>query len=127
MATIKVVSRISAPIVVAVTTFSIFLSCEAFGQSSGKTVRHHTVMEQDPNAAILTEAESDIARDDFVAAKPLLKKYLETYPDSYAAWYDLGYLYRALGKNEASIAAFKRSVASKPDVFESNLNLGVAL
>jgi tetratricopeptide (TPR) repeat protein len=56
-----------------------------------------------------------------------LKKYLETYPASYSAWYDLGYVYHGLGKSEDSIAAYRKSVVAKPDVFESNLNLGLAL
>jgi tetratricopeptide (TPR) repeat protein len=108
-------------------TVLIFWTSAAFGQSTGKTVRHHSVEEQDPNAAILTEAEGDIAKEDYAAAEPLLKKYLETYPDSYAAWYDLGYVYHGLGKHGDSIAAYKKSVNSKPDVFESDLNLGLAL
>lgn len=128
MVTNKPVSRISAQILAAAAiTLSIFLSSAAFGQSSGKTVRHHSVEEQDPNAAMLTEAENDIAKNDYSTAEPLLKKYLDTYPESYAAWYDLGYVYQAQGKSQDSIAAYKKSVASKPDVFESNLNLGLAL
>ncbi|HKW17938.1 MAG TPA: tetratricopeptide repeat protein [Terriglobales bacterium] len=129
MGTSKAIWRISARILA--TTFLVLLSSlillsTIFGQTTGKTVRHHTV-EEDPNAAQLTEAENDIGKDDYASAEPLLKKYLETYPESYAAWYDLGYVYHALGKNEDSIAAYKKSVAAKPDVFESNLNLGLAL
>src|SRR5689334_20058634 len=52
------------------------------------TVRHHKVENQDPAAAWLTEAESDIEKQDYATAEPLLKKYLDTYPGSYAAWYD---------------------------------------
>jgi tetratricopeptide (TPR) repeat protein len=99
----------------------------AAGQESGKTVRHRRVEEQDPTAAILTEAENDIGKNDFANAEPLLKKYLETYPESYVAWYDLGFLYHALGKNPDSIAAYQKSIAAKPDLFEPNLNLGLVL
>jgi tetratricopeptide (TPR) repeat protein len=107
--------------------FSVLLMPAALGQSTGKTVRHHTEEEPDPNATILTEAENDIGKEDYASAEPLLKKYLETYPDSYAAWYDLGYVYHEMGKGVESIAAYKKSVASKSDVFESNLNLGLEL
>ena len=48
-------------------------------------------------------------------------------PNNYAAWFDLGFLYNALGKTDDSIAAYRKSVAAKPDVFESNLNLGLML
>ena len=99
----------------------------AYGQQTGQTVRHHRVEEQDPAAALLTEAENNIGSNNFSAAEPLLKKYLETYPESYAAWYDLGFVYHALGRNQDSIAAYKRSVAAKPDIFESNMNLGLVL
>ena len=104
-----------------------FLIASSVAQSSHTTVRHHKVEEQDPAAALLTQAEANIEKQDYVAAEPLLKKYLETYPDSYAAWYDLGYVYRALGRREDAIVAYRKSVAAKPDVFESNLNLGLAL
>jgi hypothetical protein len=33
----------------------------------------------------------------------------------------------ALSKMDESIAAYRKSVAAKPDVFESNLNLGLQL
>ena len=42
-------------------------------------------------------------------------------------WFDLGFVENALGKPEDSIAAYRKSVAAKPNVFESNLNLGLQL
>ena len=98
-----------------------------FAQSAKGTVRHHTVEEQDPSAALLTEAESEINKQDYVHAEALLKKYLEAHPESYSAWYDLGFVSHALGKKEDAVSAYRKSVAAKPDVFESNLNLGLAL
>jgi len=91
------------------------------------TVRHHQVAETDPAAATLTAAETDIDKQDYASAEPLLKQYLEEHPSSYSAWYDLGYVYHELGKSEDSIAAYRKSVAAKADLFESNLNLGLAL
>jgi tetratricopeptide (TPR) repeat protein len=57
----------------------------------------------------------------------LLKKYVEAHADDYAAWYDLGFVEHALGKNPDAIAGYRKSVEIKPNVFESNLNLGLVL
>jgi tetratricopeptide (TPR) repeat protein len=99
-----------------------------FAQSSGKTVRHHKVaVEESSVAPELTEAESAIEKKDYVAAEPLLQKVVAADPGNYTAWFDLGFVNHALGKTEESIAAYRKSVAAKPDVFESNLNLGLML
>jgi tetratricopeptide (TPR) repeat protein len=99
----------------------------ACGQTNHPTVRHHRVAETDPAATKLGEAETDIDKQDYASAEPLLKEYLEGHADSYSAWYDLGYAYHGMGRSEDSIAAYRKSVAAKPDLFESNLNLGLAL
>jgi len=108
-------------------TFAVVISCHAAAQTTGKTVRHHKVEEQDPAAAMLSEAESDLDKQDYAGAEALLKKYVEAHWDNYVAWYDLGFVYHQLGKRDDSIAAYRKSVIAKPDVFESNLNLGLAL
>ncbi len=97
-------------------------------QSSSKTVRHHKVAVEDPSSPPeLIQAETAIEKQDYATAEPLLKKVVENDPDNYAAWFDLGFLYNAIGKTEDSIVAYRRSVAAKPAVFESNLNLGLML
>ena len=52
---------------------------------------------------------------------------MEHDPTSYVGWFDLGFVENALGRVDDSIAAYRKSVAAKPDVFESNLNLGLQL
>ena len=95
---------------------------------SGKTVRHHKVAVDDPSSPPeLIQAESAIEKQDYATAEPLLKKVVAQDPDNFAAWFDLGFLYNALGKTDDSIAAYRKSVAAKPGVFESNLNLGLML
>src|SRR5438874_10722319 len=95
---------------------------------TGKAVRHHKVAVEDPSSPPeLTQAESAIEKKDYATAEPLLKKVVERDGNNYAAWFDLGFLYNALGKSEDSISAYRKSVAAKPDVFESNLNLGLML
>jgi predicted Zn-dependent protease len=75
----------------------------------------------------LTRAEAAIEKGDYAAAEPLLRKLLAREPGSYVGWFDLGFVENGLGKVDDSIAAYRKSVAAKPDVFESNLNLGLQL
>jgi tetratricopeptide (TPR) repeat protein len=91
---------------------------------------HHIQVEDDSSPsqpAELTQAESAIDKQNYAAAEPLLRKLLEREPASYVGWFDLGFVENALGKLDESIAAYRKSVAAKPDVFESNLNLGLQL
>ena len=100
----------------------------ATAQTTGKTVRHHKVEVEDPSSPPeLIQAETAIEKQDYATAEPLLKKVVASDPDNFAAWFDLGFLYNAQGKTEDSIAAYRKSVAAKPGVFESNLNLGLML
>jgi Tfp pilus assembly protein PilF len=80
-----------------------------------------------PQPSELAEAETAIEKRDFAAAEPLLRKLLNREPASYVGWFDLGFVENALGKLDESIADYRKSVAAKPDVFESNLNLGLQL
>ena len=113
-------------VIAVLTLFALTGSAQA--QNSGKTVRHHKVAVEDPSSPPeLIQAESAIEKQDFATAEPLLKKSSAQDPDNYAAWFDLGFLYNAHGKTDDSIAAYRKSVAAKPSVFESNLNLGLML
>jgi tetratricopeptide (TPR) repeat protein len=109
-------------------TFCIFIAAVSPAQDSGKTIRHHKVTEPNPDFPVeLVEAEASIEKRDYATAEPLLEKIVAANPDNYQAWFDLGFLYHALEKTGDSIAAYRKSVAAKPDVFESNLNLGLSL
>jgi tetratricopeptide (TPR) repeat protein len=68
-----------------------------------------------------------IQKQDYAAAVPLLQNVASSDPGNYVVWFDLGFAENGLGKTEDSIAAYRKSVAAKPDVFESNLNLGLQL
>jgi tetratricopeptide (TPR) repeat protein len=106
---------------------------QAASQSSSKPQghrsEHHVQVEDEdaPQPAELTQAESAIEKRDYAAAEPLLRKLLDRQPASYVGWFDLGFVENELGKLDDSIAAYRKSVAAKPDVFESNLNLGLQL
>jgi tetratricopeptide (TPR) repeat protein len=109
-------------------------SSQASSQSSSqpqahRSVHHIRVEDEDSQTqpAELTQAETAIDKRDYAAAEPLLRKLVEREPASYVAWFDLGFVENALGKVDESIAAYRKSVAAKPEVFESNLNLGLQL
>ena len=104
------------------------LSGTVLAQSSGQTVRHRKVAEQDPSfPPELTQAETAIEKHDYASAEPLLTKVTAADPHNFQAWFDLGFVYNSMGNTQESIAAYRKSVAAKPDVFESNLNLGLML
>lgn len=113
---------------VVVLGMGLLLTPLAQAQSSGRAVRHYKVpVEDSTQPPELTQAEAAIEKQDFAAAEPLLQKVVAANPSHYVAWFDLGFVYHALGKEDDSIAAYRKSVAAKPDVFESNLNLGLEL
>lgn len=106
----------------------VLLGAAVFGQSTGQTVRHHKVVEQDSSfPPELRQAESAIEKQDYASAEPLLQKVIAVDANNFQAWFDLGFVYNGLGNSQESIAAYRKSVAAKPDIFESNLNLGLML
>jgi len=94
---------------------------------SGRTSRHTRIGEENAPSSELAQAEEFIEKGNYAAAEPLLRKVVESDPKSYVGWFDLGFVENGLGKVDESIAAYRKSVAAKPDVFESNLNLGLQL
>jgi tetratricopeptide (TPR) repeat protein len=103
---------------------SLLTAC-AFSQTH-TTVRHRReVVEEQP--AEITQAEDAIQKNDFASAETLLKKAIDRDPKSYLAWFDLGFVLNRLNRKDDSIHAYRQAVAAKPDVFESNLNLGLML
>src|SRR5208282_237811 len=105
-------------------------SSSASQSSSTHRSGHHIRVSDDDSSARpaeLTEAEAAIEKKNYAAAEPLLQKLVERDATSYVGWFDLGFVENALGNVDASIAAYRKSVAAKPDVFESNLNLGLQL
>jgi len=110
--------------------------------TNSRTAHHVLVPEDDQPPAELAQAEELIQKQDYAGAEPLLRKTVKwtaadgnaagvdpagVDPASYVAWFELGFVENALGKVDESIAAYRKSVAAKPDVFESNLNLGLQL
>jgi tetratricopeptide (TPR) repeat protein len=100
---------------------------ERTGTNSHRSVHHIQVPVEDSQPLELTQAEAAIEKQSYATAEPLLRRLLDREPTSYVGWFDLGFVENALGKVNDSIAAYRKSVAAKPDVFESNLNLGLQL
>lgn len=104
---------------------SSWLSVSALAQTH-TTVRHYKERIDDTPPEI-AQAEDAIQKNDFTAAETLLKKAIDKDPNNYQAWFDLGFVLNRLSRADESIAAYRKSVTAKPDVFESNLNLGLML
>jgi predicted Zn-dependent protease len=99
-------------------------------ESSSRRSGHHVrvpVEDEDSQPAELKEAEAAIDKKNYPAAEGFLHTLLERDSGNYVGWFDLGFVENELGKVDASIAAYRKSVVAKPDVFESNLNLGLQL
>jgi len=92
-----------------------------------KTSHHVTVAEEVSPPPELGKAEEYIQKQQYSDAEPLLRQVVADDPANYVAWFDLGFAENALHKTDDSIAAYRKSVAAKPDVFEANLNLGLQL
>lgn len=97
------------------------------GPNSSQTIRRTLSTHESAQPPELTQAEESIQKNDYAAAEPLLQKVVQADDKNYVAWFDLGFVENALGKVEESIAAYRKAVAAKADVFESNLNLGLQL
>ena len=103
----------------------IVLTAVALAQTH-TTVRHYKDRIDDTPPEI-AQAEDAIQKNDFTAAETLLKRAIDKDPNNYQAWFDLGFVLNRLARTDESIVAYRKSVAAKPDVFESNLNLGLML
>ena len=95
--------------------------------STHTTVRHHQEVEDTDHATELSQAEDAMAKKDFPAAEKTLLEVTATDPKNYRAWFDLGYIYNATGRQPQSIEAYRNSVTANPAIFESTLNLGIML
>jgi Tfp pilus assembly protein PilF len=73
------------------------------------------------------QAETAIDKQSWPEAESLLKDATAKDPKDYRAWFDLGFVYTSEDKTAEAAEAYRHSVDAKPDVFESNLNLGISL
>ncbi|MFL6436693.1 MAG: tetratricopeptide repeat protein [Terriglobales bacterium] len=110
-----------------------FACCIGVASASARqthtTVRHHPAQVQEASAAsgLLDQAEALLAKGDYSGAQSMLQQATAKDPQSYQAWYDLGYADRALHQDIQAITAYRNSLEINPKIFETNLNLGLTL
>jgi Flp pilus assembly protein TadD len=118
-----------AALVAFIAAFVAFTPLALVSQQTGSTTRHHRVEEpaDDPVAAQLDQAEAAMQKQNYDAAEVILMKAVADSPQSYRAWFDLGYVYGQTKRPNDAINAYRKSVAANPEIFESTLNLGILL
>ena len=124
------IHRRSAAILLSVVLTLVGPVAGVAAQESKPTIRHHRVAEEvpdDSSSPEVAQAETAMQHGEFATAESLLQKAITAKPNDYRAWFDLGYVYNATQRSAQAIDAYRKSVAAKPDVFESNLNLGILL
>ena len=99
----------------------------ARAQQTGQTIRHHREVIEDPAQALVDQAEGAIEKRDYATAEKSLQAAVAKDPKNFRAWYDLGFLYNATDRQSLAIDAYRKSITANPQVFESNLNLGLLL
>ena len=82
---------------------------------------------QDAAATPLTDAEGNIALQNYTKARSLLLPWLSAHPNDARALFDLGYLEDAENHPDAAAANYKKSIEADPKRFESRLSLGLLL
>ena len=101
--------------------------CPAQTISTHTTVRHHREADDSDYSQEISQAEDAMSKNDFASAEKTLLDVTGKDPNNYRAWFDLGFIYNATNKAADSIAAYRKSVAANPEIFESTLNLGIML
>jgi tetratricopeptide (TPR) repeat protein len=76
---------------------------------------------------LLRTAQDALSKKDFAAAAEALKQVVEAQPTLTAAWFNLGYAYTGLHRQEEAVAAYRKAVELDPNLFEGRLNLGILL
>ena len=101
---------------------SLAIGAAAQAVQSGSTVRKSRVADDS-----LLRAETALDKKDYAAAEQALQEAIKSNPENFRAWYDLGFVYSVTNRQQDAIGAYRKSVTVKPDIFESNLNLGLLL
>src|SRR3954469_24943004 len=108
--------------------FTVIGEGTGLSQNTGKTVRKHREVVQDPIVTPeVSRAEAAMDRKEFTAAEKDLLAATETNPKNFRAWFDLGFVYNATDRTPQAIDAYRKWVEADPTVFESTLNLGLLL
>lgn len=77
--------------------------------------------------ATLEQAQQALAVKDYARAVTLLEQYLAEHPGHLGAQFNLAYGYSLLGRATEAIAAYQKSLALDPKLFQAYLNVGLLL
>lgn len=105
----------------------LLVSAAAPAQTAKTGTHRHIPSEEALAARAITEAEAAMEKKDWAAAERGLRDVVAKNATDYRAWFDLGFVFSRTDRHPEAIAAYRKSVAAKADVFESNLNLGMLL
>jgi tetratricopeptide (TPR) repeat protein len=106
----------------------LVLGAAAAPAQTRKTGTHRRLPSDEALAArAVAEAEAAIEKKDWAAAERELREAVAKDAKNYRAWFDLGFVFNETDRRPEAIAAYRKSVAANPEVFESNLNLGMLL
>ena len=106
----------------------VLLVTAAAPAQTARTGKHRTIPSDEALAArAISEAEASMEKKDWAAAEHGLRDVVAKDSSNYRAWFDLGFVLSRTDRRSEAIAAYRKSVAAKADVFESNLNLGMLL
>lgn len=98
------------------------------GAQTRKAGTHRRIPSDEAIAArAVAEAEAAIEKKDWATAETTLREVVAKNARDYRAWFDLGFVFNETDRRPEAVEAYRKSVAAKPDVFESNLNLGMLL
>ncbi|HEX8927247.1 MAG TPA: tetratricopeptide repeat protein, partial [Terriglobales bacterium] len=109
----------------AIVAVALLLCCAADAQKTATATKPASAS----NSAYtkIASAEAAMEKQDWGTAERSLLE-LTTGKEYVArAWFDLGYVYHAVGRRADAVEAYRKAVAADPSVFESNLNLGLLL
>jgi tetratricopeptide (TPR) repeat protein len=80
-----------------------------------------------PASDPLADAQSQLDAGHPQQAIVILKDLLDSNPDNYGVWFDLGVAYGVAGQNGEAAAAFRKVLSLEPKLYEAQLNLGLLL
>jgi len=82
---------------------------------------------EDPQQALLAQAEEAIEKKDFQRAVDALQKYLVEKPDDAYARFQIGFAYDRMAKYDEAEAEYRRAIALDPKLAAAYQNLGAIL
>jgi superkiller protein 3 len=89
--------------------------------------KRRTVRVEDPQQALLAQAEAAIEKKDFQRAVDALQKYLAEKPDDAYARFQIGFAYDRMAKYDEAEAEYRRAIALDPKLAAAYQNLGAIL